>query len=118
SPSPALQVWAAGVSVPWHWPRKQPSADVHALPSLHGASLKSWRQPKKKSQLSSVQGLLSSQIGAGAVWHWPVAGLQVSTPLQALPSLQTIGMPGWQLPATQASVPLHELPSLHSSSMV
>jgi hypothetical protein len=113
-----LQVWAAGVSVPWHWPRKQPSADVQAFPSLHGASLKSCRQPKKKSQVSSVQGLLSLQFGAVAFWHWPVAGLQVSTPLQALPSLAGHRDARLAVAGDAASMPLQEFESLHSASMV
>src|SRR5436190_1587876 len=45
--------------------------------------------------------------------HAPVAGLQVSVPLQALPSLQTTGVPDTHAPVTglQVSVPLQALPS-------
>src|SRR2546422_850970 len=45
--------------------------------------------------------------------HAPVAGLQVSVPLQALSSLQTTGVPDTQVPVDglQVSVPLQALPS-------
>src|SRR5437773_1730225 len=43
----------------------------------------------------------------------PVAGLQVSVPLQALPSSQTSGVPDTHVPVaeSQVSVPLQALPS-------
>ena len=46
----------------------------------------------------------------------PVTGSQVSTPLQALPSLHTIGVPALQAPVTasQVSTPLHAFPSEQS----
>ena len=62
-----------------------------------------------------VHGLLSSQVGAVPGWH-PVVGLQVSTPLQALPSLQLTAAPVHTPPAVQASVlpgPVQALLSLH-----
>ena len=66
-----------------------------------------------------------------AVWHWPgaaqttgvpatqpEAGLQVSTPLQALPSLQTSGVPATQPEAgLQVSTPLQALPSLQTGGV-
>jgi hypothetical protein len=41
------------------------------------------------SQESSVHATPSSLIGGVPCWHWPVAKLQVSSPLQYCPSLQS-----------------------------
>ena len=92
-PSPPLQVTAAGVSVPWQLPPLQVSFWVQALPSLHPSVLFMKVQPVCGSHMSVVQALPSLQLGVWPATHWPFAGLQVSTPLQALPSVQTIGAP-------------------------
>src|SRR5262245_27418744 len=83
-----LHVWPTGhADVLTHTPLVQTSA-VQATPSLHGAVLFRKTQPVAASQLSSVQGLPSlhtSGVPAVQVPDW-----QVSTPLQALPSLQLV----------------------------
>src|SRR5439155_1449397 len=103
---------------PAHTPPLHASFVVHALPSSQGAVLFVWTQPVAGLQLSSVQALPSSQLGArppthtppphaslmvqafpsshGAVlfvWTHPVVGLQLSS-VQGLPSLQFRGVPG------------------------
>jgi hypothetical protein len=116
-----------------------------ALPSEQSLllSMANW-QPTPAAQLSSVQGLLSSQASAplpvqtplalqvslgvqtlpslhglpvATLVYWqPTAVLQVSV-VQALLSLQTTAVP-WQTPAVQASVVVHKLPSLHADPLV
>src|SRR5438876_11080289 len=101
---------------------------VQAWPSLQGAVLLTWTQPVEGLQVSSVQRLPSSQVGAGPPTHrpplqasfvvqalpslqgaallvctQPVAGLQPSS-VQALPSSQLGGAPPTQCPALQESV--------------
>src|SRR5262249_5591437 len=85
APGVGLQVWptAPGEGLT-HTPVVQTSV-VHAMPSLHGAVLFWKTQPVAASHESSVQGL---------------------------PSLHTRGVPGVQLPAWQVSTPLQALPSL------
>jgi hypothetical protein len=70
----------------WHVPPPQTSLDVQALPSSHGAVLLAWVQPVAGLQASSVQGLLSLQLGAGPPTHVPPE--HVSLAVQAFPSLQ------------------------------
>jgi hypothetical protein len=73
-------------------------------------------QPVIGSQMSSVHGLLSLQLGAvpdvqSAAWH-------VSVPLQALPSLHDVPFAAgvfWQLPLVQVST-VHGSLSLQSAS--
>jgi hypothetical protein len=76
------------VGVPgWHEPPLQTSPVVQAFPSLHGAVLFVWTQPPSCGlQLSSVHGLLSSQL----------TGVPAQTPLE------------------QTSPVVHGLPSLHA----
>ena len=58
--SPSSQTTAA----PTHAPAAQVSPVVHRLPSSHGFVLSTWAQPELGSQLSSVHGFPSLQIGA------------------------------------------------------
>jgi hypothetical protein len=121
------------------WPLQR-SLSSQALPAArlvceHG----SWPTGVEDAQLSFVHGLLSLQLGAMPPTQ-PPTPLQVSTPLQALPSehsvpmarlvntqplaelqlsavqalpsLHTRGVPAWQLPlAAQISLPLQASPS-------
>ncbi len=120
---------------PAHWPFWQKSLLVQPLPSSHlpGVALFLQPPPAPESQVSSVQGLLSSQLLAEPV-QVPVA--QVSAWVQALPSsqppvtglyaqpvssqlssvqaflsLQTLALPPWHWPSTQV------WPLLHASSL-
>src|SRR2546427_144718 len=108
---------------------------VQALLSLQGLLLSLWKQPEAGLQLSSVQGLPSSQLGAGPptqlpppqaspvvqalpssqgrvllLWKQPEAGLQPSS-VQGLPSLQLAGGPPTQTPAPHVSPTVQALPS-------
>jgi hypothetical protein len=55
----------------------------------------SWPQPVRLSQLSAVHGSLSSQLSGDEAGWQPVKELQVSMPLQALPSWQLTGT--WEI---------------------
>ena len=79
---PSLQTNGAP---PTHAPPAQVSLVVHALPSLHGLVLFTFRHPMSGSQLSSVQTLPSPQLGGGPPTHTPPE--QASPDVQALPSL-------------------------------
>ncbi len=70
---------------PAQLPPLQVSPTVHALPSLQLAVLFSFLQPLVGSQVSIVQGLPSSQLGAAPPVQVPAA--QASPVVQALPSL-------------------------------
>ena len=65
---------------------------VQALPSVHADALLAWAQPLAGLQESSVQTLPSSQL-RGVPATQPLAGLQVSTPLQALLSVHVTAVP-------------------------
>jgi hypothetical protein len=122
-------------------PAWQVSAPLQALPSVHEvplATLVFW-QPVAGRQLSLVQTLLSLQLGAAPAVHTPA--WQLSTPLQALPSLHVVplatttdwqpamasqeslvqgfeslqlsAVPAVQVPLWQVSVPLQTLASAH-----
>src|SRR6266849_184134 len=71
---------------PTHAPAAQVSLVVQAFPSLQGPVLLVCTQPVAGTQLSSVQTLPSSQLGAGPPTQVPP--LQVSLVVQAFPSLQ------------------------------
>jgi hypothetical protein len=97
----------AGLQMPasWHWSNAvQVSATfthpldglqesvVQRLPSSQAALLAVWVQASViSSQASTVQDTPSSQLGAVPAWQ-PSVGLQVSVPLQALPSSHTTGV--------------------------
>src|SRR6185369_15937983 len=120
-PVPGSQRWHVGhpSGVPVHVPPAHASPVVHALPSLHGFVLAVKTQPDAGAHASSVQGLPSLQTSGTPPLHEPFAGLQVSTPLQALPSLHTIGVPcaqSWSGP--QVSTPLHGFRSSQSADVV
>src|SRR5438445_726951 len=74
-----------GPGVPTQTPSWHVSV-VQASPSLHGAVLLVWRQPPAPSQVSSVQGLLSSQFWVVVAVHVPP--WQVSPIVQGLASSQ------------------------------
>ena len=91
-------------AVPPHVPPLQVSFVVHAFPSSHGAMLLACWQPDCALQLSSVQGLWSSQSSVMPGWHLLLT--HVSKPVQMLMSSQSPS-------ATQQSgtgVCLHPIP--------
>jgi hypothetical protein len=74
------------------------------------------RQPMVGSQNASKHGPSSvGQVSAVPLLHVPE--LQVSAPLQAFPSPQTIGVPAMQALLTQRSTPLQFSPSEHCASL-
>jgi hypothetical protein len=73
-----------GATPPTQDPPAQVSAVVQALPSSHDAVLFVFTQPVAGTQESSVQGLLSLQLGADPPTQDPPA--QVSAVVHALPS--------------------------------
>src|SRR5438876_760846 len=77
-------------------PPLQASLVVQALPSLQGGVLLACTQPVVALQLSSVQTLPSSQLGAGPPTHRPA--LQVSVSVHAFPSLQAALLLVWAQP--------------------
>src|SRR2546422_6104530 len=87
--SPSLQT----TGTPMQEPVTHVSAVVHGFPSSQLALLYTYTQPSCGSQRSSVQGLPSSQLGGAPGRQAPVAGSQVSKPLQTLPSSQETGVP-------------------------
>jgi hypothetical protein len=115
-----------------HW-----SPLVQASPSLQGALLALWTQPLLASQLSVLQGLLSSHSPAAPGTQAPP--LHASPVVQALPSLQVaspgravqpvllsqlsmvqgllsshaVALPPPQLPSAHCSALVQALPSLH-----
>src|SRR5205823_1630692 len=123
-----------GPGVPTQTPSWHVSV-VQAAPSLHGAVLLVWRQPPAPSQVSSVQGLLSSQFwvvvavhvppwhvspivqglasSQGAVlftWMQPLTGSQPSS-VQGLPSSQVGAAAPTQAPSWQVSLAVQALAS-------
>src|SRR3989338_5450366 len=86
--SPSLQLSAAPGT---HAPPAHASPLVHRSLSVHWLMLLTCWHPANASQESSVQRLLSSQLGATPATQ-PVALSQVSTPLHASLSLQTTGV--------------------------
>jgi hypothetical protein len=87
-PVPGLQVCPTGqlTGVPPHVPPAHTSAVVHRLPSLQALVLFACAHPLAGTQLSVVQTLPSSQLGAAPPTHAPPA--HVSLVVHALPSLQ------------------------------
>src|SRR6266852_5356807 len=125
-----------GAGPPMQVPPLQVSLVVQALPSLQGLVLLVCTQPVAGSQLSSVQTLPSSQLGAGPptqvpplhaslvvqafpslqglvllVCTQPVAGLQLSS-VQTLPSSQLGAGPPTHAPPAQVSLVVQAFPSL------
>src|SRR5213078_4013955 len=85
-----------GGAPPTQRPPLQASLVVQALPSLQGRVLLACTQPVVALQLSSVQPLPSSQLGAGPPTHRPA--LQVSFSVHAFPSLQAALLLVWAQP--------------------
>src|SRR5216117_936411 len=86
-----------GPGVPTQTPSWHVSV-VQASPSLHGAVLLVWRQPPAPSQVSSVQGLLSSQFWVVVAVHVPP--WHVSPIVQGLASSQGAVLFTWMQPLT------------------
>ena len=118
--------------VPWQLPALQASPEVQALLSLQTVAVCAvFLQPVATSQVSSVQGLASSQLGAAPGWQVPLA-VHRSPTVQALPSVQLLPVAGVfrQPPAvvqvsvvhgllsSQLSVAPVQLPALHLSPVV
>ena len=99
---PATQVLFTHVSSPL---QMSPSSQSPLLTQQLGIG--ALTQPMAGSQRSLVQTRLSLQSSCVPFWQ-PAAGSQVSTPLQGLPSSQTIAVPGWHMPVatSQVSVPV------------
>src|SRR5215813_8278950 len=120
----------------WH------TSVVQASPSSQAAALLVWTQPATGSQLSSVQGLASSQLNAGApvqtpFWQvspvvqmlassqgavllacvQPLAGSHASS-VQGLASSQLAGGPLTQVPSWQTSPAVHALPSSQAAVLL
>src|SRR5947207_1174631 len=129
-----------GPGVPTQTPSWHVSV-VQASPSLHGAVLLVWRQPPAPSQVSWVQGLLSSQFwvvvavhvppwhvspivqglasSQGAVlftWMQPLTGSQPSS-VQGFPSSQVGAAPPTQAPSWQVSLAVQVLPSSQGAAL-
>jgi hypothetical protein len=102
-----------GDEPPLQVPPLHTSMEVHAFPSLHGATLFVCKQPVAGSQLSSVQELPSVQRAALSVWTQPVAGLQLSS-VHRLLSLHDTAFPGLQVPPPHVSPVVQALPSSHA----
>src|SRR6266849_2108169 len=85
-----------GAGPPTHVPPEHVSLVVQAFPSLQEAVLLVCTQPVAGLQLSSVQTLLSLQLGAGPPTQAPP--LQVSLVVQAFPSLQGAVLLVWKHP--------------------
>src|SRR5262249_38909384 len=97
-------------------PPAQVSAVVQALPSSLAMGLFVWPAPVAGSQLSVVQTLASSQLGAGPPAQLP-APSQVSAVVQALPSVQAMVVKPvtGQFPApSQVVLAVQGLPSSHA----
>jgi len=83
--------------------RSHVSTPLQALPSLQAGSpvqqplLGVCVHPPSGAQPSTVQPMPSSQFGGLPLWQLPVSGLQLSTPLQGLPSSHAVGVPGRQV---------------------
>ena len=89
---PSLQLSAGP---PWQPPPLQASAVVQASLSLQAALLSPCMHPLAGLHESSVQTLLSLQLGAVPAWHRPAT--QVSLPSQALwLSQSALTVQGWQ----------------------
>ena len=134
--------WSSQVSAApgKHKPPLHVSLSVHALPSVHGAALKTWSQPLSGVHGSSVQGLPSSQTTAAPGWQLPPP--QASFCVQTSPSEQgavlfawlhspvleqlsvvqgfwsshTVASPGRHLPLRQLPSPVHGSPSSQVSA--
>jgi hypothetical protein len=131
-----------GAGPPLQVPPPHVSFVVQAFPSLQGVELSALTQPVAGSQESSVQGLLSLQLGAGPplqvppphvsfvvqafpsshefvllVWTQPVAGSQESS-VHGLLSSQPTAVPGWHDPPPQVSFAVQALPSSHDLALL
>ena len=108
APSPATQPVGA----------MQLSTPLQALPSSQIGGAPGTQPVAGVAGLDAVAGV--AVVAAAAVFQatQPVGATQVSTPLQALPSLQTGGVPATQpVAALQVSTPLQALPSLQMSGV-
>jgi hypothetical protein len=86
---------------------------VQGLPSSTVRGVPGWQVPLKLQVSAPLQTLPSEQLvpAATLVWVTPFTGSQASV-VQGLPSSTVRGVPGWQVPLElQVSVPLQTLPS-------
>ena len=101
------------ITPPVHTPATQLSLAVQVLPSSHAPPLTGvcWHWPPEVApQVSAVQGLPSSQLGAGPPKQLPP--LQVSAVVQALPSSQGLVLLAWTQPDVELQLSgLQGLPS-------
>ncbi len=108
-------------AVPTHLPLWQASPPVQAKPSEQPAPFVAaahLHTPLAWSQVSIVQGLLSSQVTVLPVWHAPA--LQLSPAVQALPSEQPspsatadAHSPFWQISMVQTLLSLQSASTAH-----
>jgi hypothetical protein len=100
-----------GGGPPTQTPPEQVSLVVQALPSLQAATLFTFTQPVAGLQESSVQTLVSTQLGGGPPMQAPPE--QISLVVHAFPSLHVaVLLVNTQTPPWHESV-VHTLPSLH-----
>ena len=108
-----VQPVAVGVGVPVQVPLVQTGFCRHRSVSVHVFALFAvWTHPFVGSHVSSVHGLLSSQLTGVGVPQAPVVGSQL-TVVHALEAAHG-GVPTWQrlVVVLHVSVPLQGLPSL------
>src|SRR6185436_4267721 len=96
--------------LPTHVPLPQVSPVVQASPSLQLPVMFEWTQPRNGLHASSVHCSPSLQLSGPGDTQAPVAGLQVSLPLQRLPSSQVTGVPVHE-PPPQLSPVVQRSPS-------
>jgi hypothetical protein len=82
--------------------------------AVHVTGVPAWQAPLPLQVSAPLQALPSlHEVPLATAGNWqPPVGLQVSL-VHALPSLQVSGGPAVQVPAWQVSAPLHTLPSPH-----
>jgi hypothetical protein len=93
-------------------------SSVQGLPSSQLVPVPGWQTPAEQAS-PVVQALPSEQAvplaAGGPDWHRPDDGLQLSGPLQTLPSsVQVTDVPPTQAPPWQESPEVQALPSLHA----
>jgi hypothetical protein len=100
------------IGLPLHWPAEHASAVVQGSPSSQEPAASVCWQPFTASQVSVVQGLLSSQ-SVGTSWHWFVPELQVFVLHESFTG-EHCGtawhLPLKQDPVAQATVVVHAVP--------
>ena len=110
---PSMQL---GGGPPTQTPLEQESPVEQALPSSHepGTAEPPWQSPSLQDSFT-VHGLASSQLPLFGVCSHPVCELQVSS-VQGLASSQLVGPPAKQIPFWHWSPVVHSLPSSQGPS--